>query len=83
MLFSRRHFAAESAVAWCRENAVPISPLNIVTALDQAGLLREAPEKGDIVCFIRNDALTPFAMSRLTPEDDNVVIRHGGIRPKG
>lgn len=44
ILFSKRKELAERAVEWCKENNVPIVPLNIVGALNAIGALK-IPEK--------------------------------------
>lgn len=46
LIFSARCRLAEQAEKWCEENNAPISPFNIVTALDSMGKLKaEAAEK--------------------------------------
>ena len=44
MRFSRRLELGKQAEAWCRENSVPMSPFNIVTALDIFDVLNERDE---------------------------------------
>lgn len=44
MIFSKRNKFAKQAEEWCNNYYVPLSPLNIVTALDAIGLIVDAKE---------------------------------------
>lgn len=45
LLFSHRKQIAEQAEKWCRENGVEVCPLNIVTALNNMGVIYKPAAK--------------------------------------
>lgn len=45
MLFSKRKQISDRAVQWCEDKQIPVTPLNILAALDDLGYLRSFPTK--------------------------------------
>ncbi len=51
-----RKDTADKAVAWCMEHHIPITPLNIVAALDSLGFLKGGdPESGVFAATIDDE----------------------------
>jgi len=45
MIFSKRNEISKKVEQWCMEHNAPLLPINIITALDSMGLMREESQK--------------------------------------